>query len=383
MKKHEQNGKNSQPETNCSPGNGSGTAVGHGSPSVDTPQTGSSRPVGKKTRSSVLTRHATGPRTPASTGVREEESSAHSLVVQRPATSSPSPVRRATGPRTPQGKQRSSRNSLKHGIFSRTVLLKGESVGEFRLFRAGLFKDFQPYGAMQELLVDELVELAWRRRRLLVAESAALDALSTEGLNVEGKARTFEESLRAIRGARPARDAVRATDAFPSVYSNSRAISQDIDGLEKLCAKIAECGLDLNKDSRLLSQIFGSDVLEHPPNILFEMFGSLAKANKDCDPSVRISVGAGEIKDIAIKLLNVEIQKLRTLHRAITEQQGPRVDRRSDAVLRLPSEMLDQLLRYQSTLERSFDRTLSQIERVQRMRAGQPVPPELKVRLSG
>ncbi len=42
----------------------------------------------------------------------------------------------------------------------------------------------------------------------------------------------------------------------------------------------------------------------------------------------------------------------------------------------------DRLLRYEASLERSFDRTLSQLERLQRMRAGQPVLPELKVRVS-
>ncbi len=44
---------------------------------------------------------------------------------------------------------------------------------------------------------------------------------------------------------------------------------------------------------------------------------------------------------------------------------------------------LDRLLRYEASLERSFDRTLSQLERLQRVRAGQPVLPELKVRVSG
>jgi hypothetical protein len=35
---------------------------------------------------------------------------------------------------------------------------------------------------------------------------------------------------------------------------------------------------------------------------------------------------------------------------------------------------LDRLLRYEASLDRSFDRTLSQLERLQRMRLGQPVP---------
>ena len=39
---------------------------------------------------------------------------------------------------------------------------------------------------------------------------------------------------------------------------------------------------------------------------------------------------------------------------------------------------LDRLLRYETSLERSFDRTFSQLERLQRMRLGQPVLPTSK-----
>jgi hypothetical protein len=42
----------------------------------------------------------------------------------------------------------------------------------------------------------------------------------------------------------------------------------------------------------------------------------------------------------------------------------------------------DRLLRYEASLERSFDRTLSQLERLQRMRQGQPVLPKLEVQHS-
>jgi len=43
---------------------------------------------------------------------------------------------------------------------------------------------------------------------------------------------------------------------------------------------------------------------------------------------------------------------------------------------------LDLLLRYESNLERAFDRTLNQLERLQRIRNGQPVPPTLNVNVS-
>jgi hypothetical protein len=43
---------------------------------------------------------------------------------------------------------------------------------------------------------------------------------------------------------------------------------------------------------------------------------------------------------------------------------------------------LDRLLRYESSLERAFDRTLNQLERLKRIRKGQPVPPTLNVKVS-
>jgi hypothetical protein len=43
---------------------------------------------------------------------------------------------------------------------------------------------------------------------------------------------------------------------------------------------------------------------------------------------------------------------------------------------------LDRLLRYETSLERAFDRTLTQVERIQRTRKGQPLPPQVDVKIS-
>jgi hypothetical protein len=46
------------------------------------------------------------------------------------------------------------------------------------------------------------------------------------------------------------------------------------------------------------------------------------------------------------------------------------------------SEKLDRLLRYETSLERAFDRTLTQLELAQRIRKGQPLLPQLEVKHS-
>jgi hypothetical protein len=79
-------------------------------------------------------------------------------------------VRRATGPRTQQGKEKSKHNALKHGIFSRVVLLKGEPRAELESLLNGLRSDLEPEGTLEELLVDKLAVLVWRHRRLIIAE---------------------------------------------------------------------------------------------------------------------------------------------------------------------------------------------------------------------
>jgi hypothetical protein len=40
-------------------------------------------------------------------------------------------ARTSTGPRTAMGKERSKRNALKHGIFSKVIVLEGESLAEY------------------------------------------------------------------------------------------------------------------------------------------------------------------------------------------------------------------------------------------------------------
>src|SRR5215471_1661179 len=80
----------------------------------------------------------------------------------------------ATGPRTTQGKERSKRNALKHGIFSQAALLKDESRAEYDALLNDLRENLQPEGALEEALVEKLALGTWRLRRLIIAETAEI-----------------------------------------------------------------------------------------------------------------------------------------------------------------------------------------------------------------
>jgi hypothetical protein len=85
--------------------------------------------------------------------------------------------RRSTGPRTLEGKERSKHNAIKHGIFSKVVVLKDEPRAAFDALLNGFFDDLQPQGALEETLVEKLAVLTWRYRRLIVAEAESCKSI--------------------------------------------------------------------------------------------------------------------------------------------------------------------------------------------------------------
>jgi hypothetical protein len=69
----------------------------------------------------------------------------------------------STGPRTKEGKERSSRNSWRHGILATTIkLTTHEDREEFRRVRRLWTKEFDPHGTLERFLVEEVTGLSWK-----------------------------------------------------------------------------------------------------------------------------------------------------------------------------------------------------------------------------
>ena len=69
----------------------------------------------------------------------------------------------STGPRTKEGKERSSRNSWRHGILATTIKLTTHTDRkEFRRIRKLWTEEFRPNGTLEKFLVEEVTGLSWR-----------------------------------------------------------------------------------------------------------------------------------------------------------------------------------------------------------------------------
>ena len=58
------------------------------------------------------------------------------------------------------------RNALKHGANAKEVMLWSEKYEDYESLRADLYLEFTPSGSTEEHLVQTLLDLRWRRRRL-------------------------------------------------------------------------------------------------------------------------------------------------------------------------------------------------------------------------
>jgi len=68
---------------------------------------------------------------------------------------------RSRGPTTPEGKARSARNALKHGLRAQTFLVVGDEDPEgFEALEAALAAELAPKGALQGMLAGRIARAA-------------------------------------------------------------------------------------------------------------------------------------------------------------------------------------------------------------------------------
>src|SRR5882757_4861672 len=83
---------------------------------------------------------------------------------------------KSRGPKTAEGLEKSSRNSLTHGLTSRhTVLLDVDNRAQFQEMLDDFDLTYQPATPAQKKLVDDMVATRWRLDRIWMVEIALVD----------------------------------------------------------------------------------------------------------------------------------------------------------------------------------------------------------------
>ena len=122
---------------------------------------------------------------------------------------------KSTGPVTPEGKDRSRRNALRHGLTAETVIAAFEDSADYEAFEAAVTADYDAEMAVERELVLRLASVLWRLRRSTLIETGLFEsiaanpsddtaptgladcflALSKLGTNVHGRISRYEQML--------------------------------------------------------------------------------------------------------------------------------------------------------------------------------------------
>jgi hypothetical protein len=287
--------------------------------------------------------------------------------------------RKASGPRTPAGKERSKHNARKHGIFSKVAVLDNESQPEFDSLLSGLQDDLNPEATLEQILVEKLATLVWRYRRLMVAEAAEIQkgAAFLEWDERERQEKEVQETSQDdpldFGG-----DEVGLTRNL----ANRIIFEKCLDLLNELKDEFERNGFDSESNETILAKLYGSS--GQCVETLSDSY-QIWKGTAECSDEERKQNGYASVEQCKSHFLLVLQEEIRRLNRykkakASIEAERMRLESLRHNVPDAPQ--LDRLLRYEASLERSIDRTLTQLERLQRMRLGQPVTSPIKLDIS-
>jgi hypothetical protein len=289
-----------------------------------------------------------------------------------------SPKTSSTGPRSKAGQRRSSRNAIKHGIFSEVILLPGEPISQYRSLLKRWRDALRPEDEVESVLVEKLVCLAWRYRRFLAAECAEIRR-AREFVESDQKAEDTREAGAILTRIRISSKESDFQQGLIIEIQNPDILEQCLQLLLELRRQIQGGDLDRERGVQILEKIYGSDA--HVSDTLFQSYRGYCDS-ADAEPSDDESCALAEQwRQYFLRAVSDEVRRLRAhrQERASVESAKLKLE-----VLRhnVPeSDRLDRLLRYESRIEQSFDRTLKQLEEKQRQRRGEAVVPCIDVNL--
>ena len=102
-------------------------------------------------------------------------------------------ARHSTGPVTENGKKRSRRNAVRHGLTAETVIDALEDAEDYKAFELSVTADYDAQSATERELVLRLASLLWRLRRATAIESGLFKIQARHLLQFRQKRQAHQE----------------------------------------------------------------------------------------------------------------------------------------------------------------------------------------------
>jgi hypothetical protein len=271
-------------------------------------------------------------------------------------------AQKSTGPKTLRGKAYSRRNALKHGLFTMDLFIgapaKGENAAQYQGLLNRLTEDYQPVGAAEQLEVERIAACWWKLGR----------AWRYENSQIRYKQAGVDEWQLALRGP-----------MSPEPNSGMSIEHAVLDLLERAALEIEFTGKisdELKKEmavSNERSRLLWTHIEKMTEMGLAKLAGQVSGDNQStlADRDDRTKILLQNIQ------LGIEMQHRRT--KELVDDIGTCP---YDNVAVPEPEALNRVLRADAAAERALNRAVDRLERLQRRRLGEAVPPPVNIRVT-
>ena len=237
-------------------------------------------------------------------------------------------------------------NAMKHGILSRLAVLTHEDQAEFSDLLAALLDEHQPAGMTERHLIEELATIIWRKRRVLLAEGAKIN---------EGLKSTLSSPKSVVPSAAPFQRGLSGENTdLRDLFDSTLA-----DNAESL--KSAELDLAAGRKAAAILRKGGANAYEKARRVL------IPESRDWWDEHVADEEHPATAEGLA-EFLRVSMEPI--CYRMVQEARFAPAIKAQTVGEGLRAHMLEKLNRYETHLDRKFERTLAMLLKLKSLRGG-------------
>jgi hypothetical protein len=237
-------------------------------------------------------------------------------------------------------------NAMKHGILSRLAVLAHEDQAEFSDLLAALLDEHQPAGITERHLIEELATIIWRKRRVLLAEGAKIN---------EGLKSTLSSPKSVMPSAAPFQRGLSGENTdLRDLFDSTPA-----DNAESL--KSAELDLAAGQKAAAILRKGGANAYEKARRAL------IPESRDWWDEHVADEEHPATAEGLA-EFIRGSLEPI--CYRMVQEARFTPAIKAQTVGEGLRAHMLEKLNRYETHLDRKFERTLAMLLKLKDLRGG-------------
>lgn len=273
----------------------------------------------------------------------------------------------STGPKTQRGKSYSRCNALKHGLFLQhleELHIRDEDPASFSRLHCHFLNELQPVGALEEIEVERIAICQWRLMRAWRYENAEI--------------RLGQERIKKLRGWRFLRDPRADWSPIKQAISDLEAEEQKIESSGEAPDKVLE---GVRRDWGPFYEEAEERARAEAPEIAQRIAKGRAISVEEAERLLKEDPHAQPeyARFIVLTTRCIAAESFSALKMPGTEEiRSAEIAQQS-----IPHrDSLDRIMRYEASIERSLNRAYDRLERLQRRRLGEPLPPSVSLRLT-